>query len=136
MGRQFGIALGVVAVLAAVAFGAPHLLQSISPTRLQGMQSLTDTLWWPATALRWGIALLLAWVGYPAWIDRQRAAALQERDALPAADQAPETESRRAQLETRLRVLDRARPRQHWVFLALVASDGLLAQLPYFLTKP
>ena len=136
MGRKIGIALGVLLLLAGVAFGAPRLLQSVSVARLHSLQALTDAIWWPATALRWGIALLLAWGVYPAWLDRQRAAVSGERDALPAAEQAPETESRRAQLETRLRVLDRARPRQHWVFLALVASDGLLAQLPYFLTKP
>ena len=136
MGRKAGIGLGVLLLLAAVAFGAPRLLQSVGVARLHSLQALTDAIWWPATALRWGIALVLAWVGYPAWLDRQRAAALRERGALPAADQAPETESRRARLETRLRVLDRARPRQHWVFLALVASDVALAQLPYFLTKP
>jgi len=73
---------------------------------------------------------------YPAWIDRQRSAVIGERDALPAAEQAPETASRRARLKTRLHILDRARPRKRWVFLALVASDVVLAQLPYLLTQP
>ena len=136
MGRKIGIGLGVLALLAAVACGAPRLLQSVSGARLHSLQALTDAIWWPATALRGGIALLLAWGVYPAWIDRQRAAVSRERDALPAADPAPETESRCAQLETRLRVLDRARRWQGRVFLALVASDVVLAQLPYFLSKP
>lgn len=136
MGRKIGIGLGVLALLAAIAFGAPRLLQSVSGARLHGMQALTDAIWWPATALRCGIAFLLAWGVYPAWIDRQRSAAIRECNTLPAADQAPETASRRARLETRLRVLDRARRWQGRVFLALVASDVVLAQLPYLLTKP
>jgi hypothetical protein len=100
------------------------------------MQTLTDTIWWPATALRWGIALLLAWGVYPAWIDRQRSTVRGERDALAAEDPTPAIESRRAQLETRLHLLDQARQRRSGVFLALVASDVVLAQLPYLLTKP
>lgn len=136
MGRKIGMGLGVLLLLAGVAFGAPRLLQSVSVAHLHSMQTLTDTIWWPATALRCGIAFLLAWGVYPAWIDRQRSAVIGERDALPAAEQAPVTASRRAQLETRLRILDRARQRKRWVFLALAASDVVLAQLPYFLTKP
>ena len=136
MGRKIGMGLGVLLLLAGVAFGAPRLLQSVSVTRLQGMQALTDAIWWPATALRCGMALLLAWGVYPAWIDRQRSTVRGERDALAAEDHTPEIESRRAQLETRLHILDQARRRRSGVFLALAASDGVLAQLPYFLTQP
>ena len=136
MGRKIGMGLGVLLLLAGVAFGAPRLLQSVSVTRLQGMQALTDAIWWPATALRWGIAFLLAWGVYPAWIDRQRSTVGRERDALAAEDYTPEIESRRAQLETRLHILDQARQRRSGVFLALAASDVVLAQLPYFLTQP
>ena len=136
MGRKIGRGLGVLLLLAGVAFGAPRLLQSVSVTHLHSMQTLTDTIWWPATALRWGIALLLAWGVYPAWIDRQRSTVRGERDALAAEDPTPAIESRRAQLETRLHLLDQARQRRSGVFLALVASDVVLAQLPYLLTKP
>ena len=136
MGRKIGIGLGVLALLAAIAFGAPRLLQSVSGARLHSLQALTDAIWWPATALRCGIAFLLAWGVYPAWIDRQRSTVRGERDALAAEDHTPEIESRRAQLETRLHLLDQARQRRSGVFLALAASDAVLAQLPYFLTKP
>ena len=136
MGRKIGMGLGVLLLLAGVAFGAPRLLQSVSVTHLQAMHTLTDTLWWPATALRWGIAVLLAWGVYPAWIDRRRSTVRGERDALAAEDPTPEIESRRVQLETRLHLLDRARQRRSGVFLALAASDVAFAQLPYFLTQP
>ena len=135
MGRKVGIGLGVLLLLAGVAFGAPRLLQSVSVARLHSLQALTDAIWWPATALRWGIALLLAWGVYPAWLDRQRSTVRGERDALAAEDPTPEIESRRAQWETRLHLLDRARQRRYGVFLALVASDVVLAQLPYLSTK-
>ena len=135
MGRKIGIGLGVLLLLAAVAFGAPRLLQSVSVARLHSLQALTDAIWWPATALRWGIALLLAWGVYPAWLDRQRSTVRGGRDALAAEDPTPEIESRRARLETRLHLLDRARQRRYGVFLALVASDVVLAQLPYLSTK-
>ena len=136
MRRKIGMGLGVLLLLAGVAFGAPRLLQSISVTHLHSMHTLTDTLWWPATALRWGIAFLLAWGVYPAWIDRQRSTFGGERDALAAQASTPEIESRCAQLETRLHRLDQARQRRSGVFLALAASDVVLAQLPYFLTQP
>ena len=136
MGRKIGMGLGVLLLLAGIAFGAPRLLQSVGVAPLHAMHTLTDTLWWPATALRWGIAVLLAGVGYPAWIDRQRSTVRGERDALAAEDPTPEIENRRARLETRLHLLDRARQRRCGVFLALAASDVALAQLPYFLTKP
>lgn len=136
MRRNIGIGLGVLLLLAGVAFGAPRLLQSIHVTHLHSMHTLTETLWWPATALRWGMAFLLAWGVYPAWIDRQRSTVSGARDALAAQASTPEIERRRAQWETCLQRLDQARRRRAEVFLALAASDVVFAQLPYLLIQP
>ena len=41
-----------IAALAAATVLAPQLLQTVNGSQLHSIQSLTDTIWWPATLLR------------------------------------------------------------------------------------
>ncbi len=136
MWRTLLVLLGVIATLAGVAFLAPRLFQAVDPAHLRSIQSFADTIWWPATGVRVAVYLALGWFVYPGWIDGHRRAALADLNALPAAKVEVEADPTRARIAARLRLLDRACQRKHWVFLALAASDVVLAQLPYFLTQP
>ncbi len=133
MWRKMGIVAGVVVALAGVTFLAPRLLQTVNTGHLNTLQSMTDTIWWPATLARVGVYAVLGWLVYPAWIDGHRRQVHDTLATLPG-DRA-ETAASRAQLAARLAVLASARTRGHWIFLSLVGSDLLIAQLPYYLTQ-
>jgi hypothetical protein len=131
MGRKLFILLGVIASLAAATFLAPKLLQTVNGSQLHSIQSLTDTIWWPATLLRIAVYSVLSGIVYPAWIDGHRRAALGDLNALPATGRDSAADAVRARVESRLAALARARQRGPWVFSALMASELALAQLPY-----
>lgn len=133
MWRKMGIVAGVIVALAGVAFLAPRLLQTVNTSHLNTLQSLTDSIWWPATVVRIGVYAVLGWLVYPAWVDGHRRQAQDTLATLPV-DQADAAEAR-ARLTTRLAVLATARTRGHWIFLSLVFSDLLIAQLPYYLIE-
>lgn len=134
MWRTLLVLLGVIATLAGVAFLAPRLFQAVDPAPLRSIQSFADTIWWPATGVRVAVYLALGWLIYPGWIDGHRRAALADLNALPAAEMEVEADPTRARIAARLAALAEARRRSYRVFLALLVSDVVLAQLPYFLT--
>jgi len=123
----------LLAALALVALLAPPFLQTVPPERVAGVGSFVDRIWWPATAVRLGVYAGLAGLVFP-WLVHQRLADVQREQAQLDLDSpsARATANRLALQRAHLaRVLNRAR----WVFIAFLVSDGVLAQLPYYLLR-
>ncbi len=105
-------------VVSALALSASVLVKTLPAEQLSGMHLLIERIWWPATAIRIVIYALLAAVVYPRWVNRH----------LPPLALGSEEQARALQRH-------RARKRAPIVFIALLASDGLWAQWPYWLLQ-
>lgn len=124
----------IVGVLAGIAVSGPWLVQQVTPHQIGTLNTWVDQIWWPFTALRGGVYVLLAWTLYPLWVQRhiRQAETVQARRAR---DDPPYTDRERASAEAYRRHLSRAGQRSPWVFGAFLISDLVLAQFPYGLLR-
>lgn len=108
-------------VVSALALSAAVLVQTLPAEQFSGIHPLIERIWWPATAIRIAIYALLAAVVYPRWVNRH----------LPPVALGGEKQAWQARALQR----HRAQRRAPIVFIALLASDGLWAQWPYWLLQ-
>ncbi len=134
MRRGLRIVLMVVLLLVALAvlgWVGSMIPQIISPDHTHGMGQFIDRIWWPASAVRFVVYVVLAWLVFPRVVRQREQHALTQLDRLASAEE--ESTDEWSTWHTHWQHLQRVSHRTHWVFLALVGSDLMMAQFPYFL---
>lgn len=134
-GRALGTVLLLLAALAVAAALGPAVVTTMTPDRLSAADDLIARIWWPATALRVAVYVLLAWGVYPLWVGGHHRAARARRGRLPPRGEDPAADWDRMAWDARLDQLARAARRQPRVFGLFLAGDLVLAQFPYWLLR-
>ncbi len=123
----------LLAALVVLGFVGSMIKQIITPDNVHGMDQFIDRIWWPASAGRLVIYVLLAWLVFPLVVRRRAQLILIQLDKLATTGE--ESSAERPVWQARLQHLHRVGRRTHWVFLALLASDLVMAQFPYWLLR-
>ncbi len=136
MHRSLRIVMMMVLLLAAlVVLGlvGSMIKQIITPDNVHGMDQFIDRIWWPASAGRLVIYALLAWLVFPLVVRRREQHALAQLNRLANAEE--ESTDEWSVWHAHRQHLQRVGRRAPWVFLALVGSDLVMAQFPYWLLR-